>query len=334
MNFSPFPEDEEEEEEEEDNYRKCFSIFSSSMYFAYMYMASGNNEENDDDNDGNDNENNSYQPFRNIEQTLFEVANTERLSILFKLKEENNNKNKNNKNNLSNLSKELNIIVQEVHRHTNRLLKAGLIQKDSSSGYFSLTTFGNIVIMQLSALDFVSKNRNYFSDHTLGDLPLKFIQRVGSLVNSQLLTNSVAVFEYQKELFSTSRNYVYTILPEVPQYLIDSVMLTIEKGVRLRYLLSYNAVLPKKRHNISKHEKFHTLINKEIVQRRMIDKAQVGLIINENQSMVSFSTVKGKIDMNSAFCSSDSAFHDWCLDYFNYKWENSKSYNPEKITEA
>jgi predicted transcriptional regulator len=329
MNFSPFPED----EEEEDNYRKCFSIFSPSMYFAYMYMASGNNEENDDDNDGNDNENNSCQPFRNIEQTLFEVANAERLSILFKLKEDNNS-NKNNKNNLSNLSKDLNIIVQEVHRHTNRLLKAGLVQKDSSTGYFSLTTFGNIVVMQLSALDFISNNRNYFSDHTLGDLPLKFIQRVGSLVNSQLLTNSVAVFEYQKELFSTSRSYVYTILPEVPQYLIDSVMPMIEKGVRLRYILSYNAVLPKKRHNISKHEKFHTLINKEIVQRRMIDSAQIGLIINENQSMVSFCTVKDKIDMNSAFCSSDSTFHDWCLDYFNYKWENSKSYNPEKITEA
>jgi predicted transcriptional regulator len=202
------------EEKEEDNDRKCFSIFSPSMYFDYMYMASGNNEENyyyyDDDN-----QNNSCQPFRNIEQTLFEVANAERLSILFKLKEDNNS-NKNNKNNLSNLSKELNIIVQELHRHTNRLLKAGLIQKDSSSGYFSLTTFGNIVLMQLSSLDFVSKNRNYFSDHTLGDLPLKFIQRVGSLVNSQLLTNSVAVFEYQKELFSTSRSYVYTILSQVP----------------------------------------------------------------------------------------------------------------------
>src|SRR5919106_5074010 len=303
-------------------------VYSPLYVIAYMYMASGNNEENyDDDHD----ENNSYQPFRNIEQTLFEVANAERLSILLKLKEENNNK---NNNNLSKLSKDLSIIVQEVHRHTNRLLKAGLVQKDSSTGYFSLTTFGNIVVMQLSALDFISKNRNYFSDHTLGDLPLKFIQRVGSLVNSQLLTNSVAVFEYQKEVFSTSGSYVYTILPEVPQYLIDSVMPTIEKGVRLRYILPYNAVLPKKRHDISKHEKFHTLINKEIVQRRMIDNIQVGLIINETQSMISFSTVKGKTDMNSAFCSSNPIFHDWCLDYFNYKWENSKSFNPEKITEA
>ena len=66
------------EEKEEDNDRKCFSIFSPSMYFDYMYMASGNNEENyyyyDDDN-----QNNSCQPFRNIEQTLFEVANAERL---------------------------------------------------------------------------------------------------------------------------------------------------------------------------------------------------------------------------------------------------------------
>ena len=138
-------------------------VYSLPLCSFLSYMTSGNNEENYfyDDDDDNDDENKSYQPFRNIEQTLFEVANTERLSILFKLKEENN------KNNF-NLSKELNIIVQEVHRHTNRLLKTGLVQKDSSTGYFSLTIFGNIVLMQLSALDFISKNRNYFSDHTLG----------------------------------------------------------------------------------------------------------------------------------------------------------------------
>ncbi len=138
-------------------------VYSLPLCSFLSYMTSGNNEENYfyDDDDDNDDENKSYQPFRNIEQTLFEVANAERLSILFKLKEENN------KNNF-NLSKELNIIVQEVHRHTNRLLKAGLVQKDSSTGYFSLTIFGNIVLMQLSALDFISKNRNYFSDHTLG----------------------------------------------------------------------------------------------------------------------------------------------------------------------
>lgn len=71
----------------------------------------------------------------------------------------------------------------------------------------------------------------------------------------------------------------------------------------------------------------------------------LGLIVNENQSMVMFpmaskkgSVRRGKIeeeiDMNSGFCSTDSIFHEWCLDYFSYMWEIAKPFNPKRLSEV
>jgi predicted transcriptional regulator len=130
-------------------------------------------------------------------------------------------------NNLSKLSKDLNIVVQEIHRHVSRLLEAGLIQKTPANSY-SLTAFGTVMLTQIPTLNFLSKNKSYFSDHILGQLPLKFIQRLGALSDSQHLDNQVAVFEYQREILSRAENYLYIILPQIPLYLIDSIMLRLE----------------------------------------------------------------------------------------------------------
>jgi hypothetical protein len=130
------------------------------------------------------------------------------------------------------------------------------------------------------------------------DFPLKFIQRLGSLSDSQYLDNQVSMFEYQREILSKAQNYLYIILPQIPLYLIDLIMSRLEANkknsgrdghnLQLKYLLPYNAVLPKKRHNNLRHSTFYELLNKEIVQRRMIEKVHLGILVSESQSMVMF----------------------------------------------
>lgn len=284
------------------------------------------------------------------EQVLFELASAERLSILSRLSERNAST-----NNLSTLSKDLNIVVQEIHRHINRLLEAGLIQKTSNS--YSLTAFGTVMLTQIPALNFLSKNKSFFSDHILGELPLKFIQRLGALSDSLYLDNQVAVFEYQREIISKAQDYLYIIIPQMPLYLIDSIMPKLEANekdsggnehnIQLKYLLPYNAILPRKRHNELRHSTFYGLLNKEIVQRRMIERVHLGILVNESHSIVMFPMINKKgraakggeegqleINMNSGFYSTDTVFHEWCLDYFNYMWQIAKPYNPSKLTEV
>lgn len=295
------------------------------------------------------------QAFADTEQVLFELASAERLSILSRLSE-----GKAAANNLSTLSKDLSIVVQEIHRHISRLLEAGLIQRTSANSY-SLTAFGTVMLTQIPALNFLSNNKSYFSDHILGELPLKFIQRLGALSDSLYLDNQVAIFEYQREILSRAQNYLYIIVPQMPLYLIDSIMPKLEANeknsernehiIQLKYLLPYNAILPKKRHNDLRHSTFYELLDKEIVQRRMIERVHLGILVNESQSMVMFPMITRKgsaragegagegkeqaeIDMNSGFYSTDSIFHEWCLDYFNYIWHIAKPFNRKKLNEV
>ena len=52
-----------------------------------------------------------------------------------------------------------------------------------------------------------------------------------------------------------------------------------------------------------------------------------------------FPTIKGDTDMNYMFISNDirfdnGLFHEWCIDFFRYRWYNSKSFDERKLVEV
>ena len=264
-------------------------------------------------------------PFGKIEETLFELANADRLLILSQLEKEHNT--------LSGLSRQLGIVVQEVHRNINRLVEAGLVKKESGNRY-SLTTLGYTTLMQLSSLKFVADNSKYFSEHSLGELPAKFIQRIGALATSSFLDNPVAVFEYQKELIDSTQEYLYVALPQVPSYLIEYIQRLLRRHVKLRYVLPLNAVMPRKRHTAAVHAEFYQLLQQGTVQRRMVKTMTAGVIMNERQAILMLSTAKGEVDTGGCFCSDSEQFHEWCSDYFDYMWQQSRPYDSKMLTEV
>jgi predicted transcriptional regulator len=256
---------------------------------------------------------------------IFELANADRLLILSQLEKEHNT--------LSGLSRQLGIVVQEVHRNINRLVEAGLVKKESGNRY-SLTTLGYTTLMQLSSLKFVADNSKYFSEHSLGELPAKFIQRIGALAISSFLDNPVAVFEYQKELIDSTQEYLYVALPQVPSYLIEYIQRLLRRHVKLRYVLPLNAVMPRKRHTAAVHAEFYQLLQQGTVQRRMVKTMTAGVIMNERQAILMLSTAKGEVDTGGCFCSDSEQFHEWCSDYFDYMWQQSRPYDSKMLTEV
>jgi predicted transcriptional regulator len=269
--------------------------------------------------------------FENTEQTFVELASEQRLSILFRLSKQDTK--------LSKLAQDLDVTMQEVHRNVNRLMDVGLIRKNSE-GTFSLTTFGATIIKQIPAYDFLSKNKEYFSDHILGEIPMKFIQRIGALDNSIYVNGLVAVIERWKQLYDDSSEFIYGMLPQIPLDLIKSVIPKINKDrVKFSYILPQRAIVPKKRTEILKESGYYDLLKKEekLIERKMIDKVPVAVVLNEKQASVMFPTPRDKVvaDMNSMFYSEDDPlFHEWCLDYFRYCWYNSKSFDESKLQEV
>ncbi|HET6799524.1 MAG TPA: transcriptional regulator [Nitrososphaeraceae archaeon] len=263
--------------------------------------------------------------FVDAEEIFFELASQQRLSIIFDLYQK--------KSKLSDLSKDLRITMQEVHRNVNRLQDAGLVEKDSD-GIFSLTTFGNTIIKQIPSFDFLSRHKEYFSEHTLGELPMKFVQRIGALNNCELVRGIVAILEFWKQIYRESENYIFEIIPQVPLDLIEPILFNVrDRGIRLCYIFPTDVIIPKGRTELLKKLRFDELYNTGRIGRRMVDKVRVAVVINEKKASVLFPTQKGETDMNWMFYSEDQLFHDWCLDYFWFRWYGSKSFEEDKLRE-
>jgi predicted transcriptional regulator len=269
--------------------------------------------------------------FSNLAEIFVELASSQRLSIIFMISFQ--------RLNLSLLAKSLNLTMQEVHRNTKRLIDAGLIEKNLE-GIFLLTTFGSAIIKQISIFDFLSNNKNYFSDHVLGNIPIKFIQRIGALSEGKFISGIVRVIESWKRLYNESNEYIYGILPQIPLELIQTVIPKIKnEGIKFNYILPKNAIVPKIRSDIQKSSGYTELLKQGIIERKMIDKVDVAVILNEKQATVMFPTIKGETDMNCMFLSNDlrsndGLFHEWCLDFFKYCWHNSISFDELKLVEV
>ena len=44
--------------------------------------------------------------------------------------------------------------------------------------------------------------------------------------------------------------------------------------------------------------------------------------------------MKETADLNTMFYSEDPLFHEWCLDYFRYKWYGSDIFDESKVKEV
>jgi predicted transcriptional regulator len=263
--------------------------------------------------------------FANTKETFIELANEQRLAIMFRLGEK--------RAKMSQLSKDLGIAMQEVHRNVKRMQEAGLIEKNPE-GIFSLTTFGSTMIKQIPTLNFLARHKEYFSEHVLGELPIKFIMRLGALDKCEYVKGVVAILERWKDIYRDANEYIYEIVPQVPIDLIEPAVTRVrEKGVKYSYVFPKNVIIPKGRKELLKKLGHSELLNKGAIERRMVESVQVAVILNEKNAAVLFPTQKGETDMNIIFFSSDPVFHEWCLDYFRYRWYGSDIFDESKLKE-
>jgi predicted transcriptional regulator len=262
--------------------------------------------------------------FANTEKTFFELASEQRLAIIFRLNEKSAK--------ISQLAKDLNITMQEAHRNVSRLQDAGLIEKDPE-GIFSLTTFGNTITKQIPTFNYLSKHKEYFSEHILGELPIKFIMRLGALDKCEFVKGVVAILERWKDIYREAEEYIYEIVPQVPIDLIEPAVSRVKQGVKYSYVLPKDAIIPKGRKDLLKKLGHNELLNKAAIERHMVESVKVAVILNEKQAAVLFPTQKGETDMNMIFYSIDRVFHEWCLDYFRYRWYGSDIFDESKLKE-
>jgi predicted transcriptional regulator len=255
---------------------------------------------------------------------FLELSSQQRLQIIFRLLEK--------KCKIATIAKELDATIQEVHRNFARLEDGGFIVKNID-GYYSLTTYGNTICSQIPSIIFLSHNRKYFEDHNFGDIPSKFIMRIGQLANSQHIKGVTKILEQWKSIYKNANEYIYEMLTEIPLDIIEPKVRRVQKGIKLNYILSEGAVIPKGRKNLLLKLNFAKMIEKGLVERKMKKTVLTLLIFNEKEASVSFPNIEGEPDITEMFYSTDAMFHEWCLDYFRYCWYASEIFQESKLKE-
>jgi len=254
---------------------------------------------------------------------FLELASEQRLAIIHELLVK--------KLKLSMLTEKLNSTPSEIFRNLGRLEKANMIMKDSG-GYFDLTSYGRLICNSLMpSLIFVSQNKKFFSDHDFGEIPQKFIQRIGALSSGTLITGFTRVVEKWIDIFENSNEYISGILVEEPLELIEPLVKKAKKGVKVNSIFSESTILPKKRTELLEKLNVQKLIQSGAIKQKMKKDLNVVIVLNEKEACISFPNKKGKADISNMFYGKDTIFHEWCLDYFRYWWYGSEFFQERKM---
>ncbi len=255
-------------------------------------------------------------------RTFLELASEQRLGILENLREK--------EYKLSALAKLLDATPPEVFRNLDRLEKSSLIEK-KKNGNYELATYGKALFALLPSIEFLSTHEGYFQEHGFGDMPHKFVQRIGALTNSKLVTGFTGVTETWREIFSNAEEYVYGLLVEEPIGLIEPIINKAKKGIQVQTIFSDTTIIPKNREKILSELGVEKLIKDGIIQRKIKNNIKVAVVLNEKEGGIMFSTMKGAPDISKMFFGDSKLLHEWCLDYFRYSWHNALPFREEKL---
>lgn len=255
---------------------------------------------------------------------FLELASDQRLYILSTLMTK--------KTKVSVVARELDATIQQVHKNFERLTSAGLISQDTER-FYHLTTFGEMICLQIPSIAFVSENNKYFTEHNFGNIPKKFLMRIGALAGSKYVNGISKVLEQWKTIYKNANENIYTILADVPLDLVEPLIKKVKTGIKFSYILPESVVLPKGMKELVGRLGFRKLVENGLVERKMQKDVNVLVVLNETEACVMFPRTEGEVDMSKMFYSKDPLFHEWCLDYFRYCWYGSDSYQESKLKE-
>ena len=247
---------------------------------------------------------------------LFEVSNEIRHKILLSLEER--------ARNITQLSKIYDMSFPEISRHVSRLGEVRLTRKDVD-GFHHLTPFGGVVLKQLRDFSFTSRYREYFASHSLVNLPLDFIRRIGDL-NESTFAAGIMDFLYSIEtIIKEGEEYVWFFVDQYPVTALSSIVEALGRGVEFRTIEPEDPVsgphlilqAPDEAQALSRVRRT------PLLEQRTSDRVDVVLYLSDNRCALAFPDIDGEFDY-LGFTATDERALKWCRDLFLHYWEDAE----------
>ena len=249
---------------------------------------------------------------------LFEVSNEDRLRLLRELRDR--------EMNVTAIARAIEVTTQEVSRHLSRLTEAGLTEKDPD-GPYRLTPFGVLALTQIQGLEFTSRHRRYFKNHTVDGLPQRFLLRMGELQETEYLDDVMVVIHTVEKIIKEADEYLLDLnVPYIASafpHIRDAFM----RGVEGRFLHGAGLDLPEEMMDERKEafdDGFKTRIaSSGLYQERIFEVPLVMYMSEKELALLSFPKRNTQFDFYG-FTSNDEDALRWCRDLFEHYWEKGK----------
>jgi len=254
--------------------------------------------------------------FQRLCDLLFEVSNEDRLRILLRLEEK--------AMRVTDISRELDLSIQESSRHVSRLSEVGLARKDVE-GFYGLTNFGELMLRHLREIEFTSKHREFFTDHTLARLPPEFVKRMGDLAGGTYTHNVMDFLHSIENMIEESEERVWLLVEQYPVSALTLIGEALDRGVEFRCLEPHEGV-PGPIFSFLKPEEIRGLRRARttpLVEQRTLKSVDVFLFLSEKMCALAFPNSKGEFDYRG-FTAEDERSLKWCGDLFRHYWETAE----------
>jgi len=224
-----------------------------------------------------------------------------------------------NPTSISKIAQKLKMTIQGIQRHIHRLLDSGLIEKNFD-GKLSLTNLGQISLMQIPGLNFLSKQQQYFLAHDFSDIPSEFISRIGDLEKSITSFSMASTTNNSQKIIKKAKKYVRCIFTQPPILVGELIKKQLESDIKVSLIFGKNSIIPENSKMVSLLGLKTKTIQKNL-EKRLADNVRLNLIFNEKSCQIFFSSKDGMTDLCNSFESNDPFFHKWCSDFFDSKWK-------------
>ena len=254
-----------------------------------------------------------------LQNLLFELAGTDRLSILIKLKK--------GPLKLSGLSRELDLSVQEASRNSQRLMEVGLISR-GVDGSFVLTPYGEESLNLLEGFQFLSRNRGYFTTHKLSTLPRQFSDSLASLRDSQMVEDVMVAFSNVESMIQKAQEYVWILSNQVLVSTLPLLVESLARGAEFKLILPSDVVPPSNASERASGPGFMEAMLSGKFEIRFRGTVDVLICLSERElAALCFPDMDGKLDYQG-FHAADEALIGWAKALFLHYWGGASKREP------
>lgn len=217
---------------------------------------------------------------------------------------------------LNEVAKKMDMTATEACRQLQRLTDAGLLEKSSEGKYHS-TPYSRLILESSTAMNFISKHREFFLNHDTSLIPPEFRARFGELSKTALRTEAVVNINTASLVLKDADRQIDIMTEQHLEHNAQILRRQSLRGVKVRSIVQEN-------------------MNEKIVEgtdlqtaweRRSVPRICAMVVLTEKVVGIALPKLDGKMDYQ-VLEGTDPESMRWAGDLFEQQWSRARPTRP------